>query len=695
MKGSKYLVSLLAGSLSLSLLGGCAFQNSDTLTETTVVMSESVEDAEQSSENETVETGPLTGNYDADDLDESWSEGKAAIIKCNGESSEISGNGIQADGNVLKITQAGTYVFSGNMSDGQIQVDADKDDVVHIVLGGLTAGSSSSSVIYGIQSKKIVITLAKGQENVLSDASSYVYENASDDEPNACIFSKDDVSINGEGILNIYGNYEDGIRSKDDLKIINGTLNINAQQHGLKGKDSVTIKNGDVTITAGGDGIKSNNDTDADKGYVLLDGGTYRITAAQDGIQAETVLQINGGSGSIVCGGGSANASYDENGQIRENWGQWGGKMGEQPKIGGQEPPDGAEAEAGQTPPDGEISGAGQTPPDGEMSGGGQEPPDGEMPGGGQIPTDGGMPEESQISVKDSGVGAEDGESSDSAKGLKGGTGIYLNGGEFTIDSSDDSIHCNGNVTINDGTYIMDSGDDGVHANQELVVNGGVIQINKSYEGLEGLTVDIRAGDIDVVSMDDGINSAGGSDTLMSGRPGQNSFASGDDCWIRISGGDIYVKASGDGIDSNGNLYMDGGMLVVEGPEDSANGTLDYEGTAEITGGTFVGTGNSGMAMAFSDSSTQCSVNVVADTMLPSGTMVTLTDGSGKEILSVSPTKSFNCIQISSSLLVSGETYTVTYGDGESKEIMLDSVSVWSGQNAVGGIQGGQDHRGQ
>lgn len=669
MKGSKYLVGLLAGSLSLSLLGGCASQNSGTLTETTVVMSESVENAEQNSENETVETGPLTGNYDADDLNESWSEGKATIIKCNGESSEISGNGIQADGKVLKITQAGTYVFSGNMSDGQIQVEADKDDVVHIVLGGLTASSSSSSVIYGIQSKKIVITLAKGQENILSDASSYVYENASEDEPNACIFSKDDVSINGEGILNIHGNYEDGIRSKDDLKIINGTLNIDAQQHGLKGKDSVTIKDGDLTITAGGDGIKSNNDTDADKGYILLDGGTYRITAAQDGIQAETVLQINDGSGSITSGGGSANASYDENGQIQEDWGQWGGKMGEQPKMNGQELPDGVKAEAGQTPPDGE------------------------MPGDGQIPADGGMSEEGQTPVKDSGVGAEDGESSDSAKGLKGGTGIYLNGGDFTIDSSDDSIHCNGNVTINDGTYIMDSGDDGVHADQELIVNGGVIQINKSYEGLEGLTVDIRAGDIDVVSMDDGINSAGGSDTLMSGRPGQNSFASGDDCWIRISGGDIYVKASGDGIDSNGNLYMDGGMLVVEGPEDSANGTLDYEGTAEITGGTFVGTGSSGMAMAFSDSSTQCSVNVVADTMLPSGTMVTLTDSSGKEILSVSPTKSFNCIQISSSLLVSGETYTVTYGDGESKEIMLDSVSVWSGQNAVGGIQGGQGHR--
>ncbi len=576
MKGLKYLAGLLAVSLSLSLFSGCDSQSSSVLTETTVVMSESTEDAEQNNKSETVETGLLAGNYDADDLDESWSEGKATIIKCNGESSEISGNGIQADGNILKITQAGTYVFSGKMSDGQIQVNADKNDVVHIVLGGLTASSGSSSVIYGIQSKKIVITLAKGQENVLNDASSYVYKSVSENEPNACIFSKDDVSINGEGSLDIYGNYGDGVCSKGDLKIINGT---------------------------------------------------YRITAAQNGLQAETVLQINGGSGSITSGGGSSNASYDENGQIQEKWGQWGGQMGE------------------------------------------QEPADSEVPGAGRTP------------VEESGISTEDSGSSDSAKGLKGGVGIYLNGGDFTIDSSDDSIHCNGSVTVNDGTYIMDSGDDGIHADQALIINGGILQINKSYEGLEGMTVDIRDGEINVTSIDDGINSAGGSDTLKNGRPGQNSFASEDDCWIRISGGDIYVKASGDGIDSNRNLYMDGGMLVVEGPEDSANGTLDYEGKAEITGGTFIGTGSSGMAMDFSNSSTQCSVNVVVDTMLPSGTMVTVTDSSGKDILSVSPTKSFNCIQISSSLLVYGETYTVTYGDGDSREIRLDGVSVWSGAN--------------
>ena len=580
MKGLKYLAGLMAVSLSLSLFSGCDSQSSSVLTETTVVMSESTEDAEQNNKSETVGTGLLVENYDADDLDESWSEGKATIIKCNGESSEISGNGIQADGNILKITQAGTYVFGGKMSDGQIQVNADKNDVVHIVLGGLTASSGSSSGIYGIQSKKIVITLAKGQENVLNDASSYVYKNASEDEPNACIFSKDDVSINGEGSLNIYGNYGDGICSKGDLKIINGT---------------------------------------------------YRITAAQNGLQAETVLQINGGSGSITSGGGSSNASYDENGQIQKKWGRWDGQMDE------------------------------------------QEPTDSEMPGDGRT------------SVEESGISTEDGGSSDSAKGLKGGVGIYLNGGDFTIDSSDDSIHCNGSVTVNDGTYIMDSGDDGIHADQALLINGGILQINKSYEGLEGMTVDIRDGEINVTSIDDGINSAGGSDTLKNGRPGQNSFASEDDCWIRISGGDIYVKASGDGIDSNRNLYMDGGMLVVEGPEDSANGTLDYEGKAEITGGTFIGTGSSGMAMAFSNSSTQCSVNVVVDTMLPSGTMVTVTDSSGKDILSVSPTKSFNCIQISSSLLVYGETYTVTYGDGDSKEIRLDSVSVWSGQETVSG----------
>ena len=250
MKGSKYLACLLASGLALSLLVGCSAQNSGALTETTVVMSESIEDTEQSPENETAETGGLTGSYDDDDLDESWSEGRATMIKCNGASSEISGDGIQADGNILKITQAGTYVFSGTMMDGQIQVDAGKEDVVHIVLNGLAASSGTGSVIYGVQSKKIVITLENGTASTLSDASAYVYEDDSEDEPNACIFSKDDISINGKGTLEVTGNYEDGIRSKDNLKVINGTLNITAQQHGLKGKDSVTVKDGELTITA-------------------------------------------------------------------------------------------------------------------------------------------------------------------------------------------------------------------------------------------------------------------------------------------------------------------------------------------------------------------------------------------------------------------------------------------------------------
>lgn len=164
-------------------------------------------------------------------------------------------------------------MFSGTMDDGQIQVDAGKEDVVHIVLNGLTASSGTGSVIYGVQSKKIVITLAKGQENTLSDAETYIYEDTSSDEPNACIFSKDDLTVNGKGTLNVNGNYQDGIRSKDDLKIVGGALNITAKQHGLKGKDSVSVKDGELTVNAGGDGIKANNDTDSGKGYVLLDGG--------------------------------------------------------------------------------------------------------------------------------------------------------------------------------------------------------------------------------------------------------------------------------------------------------------------------------------------------------------------------------------------------------------------------------------
>ena len=127
------------------------------------------------------------------------------------------------------------------------------------------------------------------------------------DEPNAAIFSKDDLKINGTGTLIVNANYNNGIASKDDLDIKNGDITINAVNNGLKGKDSIEIDNGTFMINSGGDAIKSDNTTDTTKGWITINNGTFNLTATGDGIQAETDLLINGGTFTIETGGGSEN----------------------------------------------------------------------------------------------------------------------------------------------------------------------------------------------------------------------------------------------------------------------------------------------------------------------------------------------------------------------------------------------------
>lgn len=219
----------------------------------------------------------------------------AVLITGNGAEAEISGNGATVkDGNIA-ITKAGDYVLQGTF-DGQIFIDASKDDLVHLILNGAVIRCDSSSAIYGKQSDRIVITLADGTENTVEDGTEYRYEEEGEDEPNAAIFSKDDLVLNGTGKLTVSGNYEDGIRSKDDLMVISGTYDITSVKDAVQGKDSVQIADGIFVIQAGNDAIKSSNDSDSDKGWVLIMGGTYEIQAADDAFHAETDMVINDGT---------------------------------------------------------------------------------------------------------------------------------------------------------------------------------------------------------------------------------------------------------------------------------------------------------------------------------------------------------------------------------------------------------------
>ncbi len=187
------------------------------------------------------------------------------------------------------ITNSGTYILSGDIKDGQIVVNNTDSDKVKLVFDGVNVSCSDGPAVNVIQGKTI-ITLAEGSKNVLSDGTSY--DSA---EESACIYSCDDLCINGLGSLEVTANYKTGIQSKDDLRIINGNITVNAIGDGIKGKDSLVIKDGTVNITAGKDGIQATN-IEAEKGYVLILGGDVVISCVSDAIKAETIVEINGGN---------------------------------------------------------------------------------------------------------------------------------------------------------------------------------------------------------------------------------------------------------------------------------------------------------------------------------------------------------------------------------------------------------------
>lgn len=210
-------------------------------------------------------------------------------------------------------------------------------------------------------------------------------------------------------------------------------------------------------------------------------------------------------------------------------------------------------------------------------------------------------------------------------------------------------------------------------------MSGGTVTISESYEGLEGLHILVSGGDITLKASDDGLNAAGGTDSSgFGGMRGSDQFGGGgmgdpmgggmiggSSGSIAISGGRLYVNASGDGIDANGTLEISGGYTVVCGPTQGDTATLDYDSSAVITGGTFIGTGSAMMAQTFSDSSQ--GVLAVSVGNQQAGTAVTLTDASGNTIISHAPELDFAVVILSSPDMIQGENYTITVGSASAE----------------------------
>ena len=269
-----------------------------------------------------------------------------------------------------------------------------------------------------------------------------------------------------------------------------------------------------------------------------------------------------------------------------------------------------------------------------------------------------------------------------SAKGIKAGKNIAILDGTFILDCCDDALHSNSGAEISGGTFAISTGDDGVHADKNLKISGGTINISKSYEGLEGATIDISGGKITITASDDGINAAGGNDESgFGGGMARDTFGSSSSYYINISGGTINIDASGDGIDSNGNLTVSGGEIYVSGPISGGDSALDYDGTAAITGGIVIAAGSSGMAQNFGDSSTQGSIMLTYQSFA-SG-KISVADSSGNVLAEYMPSKNYSCVVVSCPGLTKGGTYTVT-ACGQSQSVTLDSIIYGSGSIGCG-----------
>jgi hypothetical protein len=270
---------------------------------------------------------------------------------------------------------------------------------------------------------------------------------------------------------------------------------------------------------------------------------------------------------------------------------------------------------------------------------------------------------------------------------------LVVRGGSFAITCEQDAVHSNSELELSDGSLTIAAGDDGIHADAGLRITGGTVEITKCYEGIEGAQISVEGGSIRLTASDDGMNATGsGSTSSMFGGMFGGGFGGSADASLAIAGGEIYINASGDGVDSNGTLLVSGGALYISGPTSSADAAIDYETGGTVTGGIVVAAGAAGMAENFGSASTQGAILWQLASTQQAGTAFTLTDESGTVLCSYTPEKEYQCVVVSAPGMAVGGSYTLTAGD-TSETITLDSItysnSGMGGQNGMGGGKGG------
>lgn len=466
------------------------------------------EDDSSVTRTETADAAQVAVMHTVSEKDLTPSTSSESTIAFSENGVELHGNGVSAVGNVVTISQAGSYSVSGRCSNGQIIIDCGKDDAVYLILNGVELTCADGPAILCSKADKLTLTLTGTSVNTLSDGADYTAENAENNA--AAVYSHETLVINGTGTLNVNGNYKDGINSRDGLKLCGGILNVTAVEDGIIGKDYLLGASGTVSVNSGYDGLKSTNSTDTQKGYVSITGGEYTLECGRDGIQAETDLNITGGTISIVTGGGSATVEHTSGNDFG---GRWGGFS-----MGGN----------------GSFDFSGMTDEDGNSA-----------------ESMKGLKAGNSISITDGKITADCADDTLHSNGT-----ITINGGSFSLASGDDGIHADLVLTINNGEINISTSYEGLEANG-IEINGGVISLRAYDDGINACDSE-TTGTTPYITISDG--------SITANADGDGIDSNGT---VSMSGGTLVVfgpTSNGDGaLDYDVSFAMCGGTLIALG----------------------------------------------------------------------------------------------------------------------------------
>lgn len=431
------------------LLSGCARSSTEP---GTVQSADETRTAENDPTNESMETGENSEKTTSFEIDTSdmfsdsdrnveYNEAESTIIQLSDEGSFCDTDTVVIDQNTVTITDEGTYLLSGSLSDGMLIVNAETTDEVHLVFNQAAISNQDSAAVYIASADKVFLTLADGTENAVSNGG--VYADIDEDTIDGAIFSK------------------------ADLIFADGSYEISAAEHGIEGKDSVRIAEGTYEILSGKDGIHSENDEDETLGFIYLKDGIFKIQSQGDGISAGNWLLAENGTYEITTGQGGVSA--EEKNSLEQH------KQEEQEKSA-----------------KGIKAGAQMLLKEGTYC---LDTEDDSIHSNGDVFITGG---DYTLSSRDDGIHADDGAAisggsikiSESYEGIEGLT-IDITGGQIDTTASDDGVNAAGG---RDGSSMEKGQDPFVSMEGAYIsISGGSLRINASGDGISSLDYNGKA----------------------------------------------------------------------------------------------------------------------------------------------------------------------------------------------------------